>query len=346
MIMAKLTVPTAGQDGRAILWSAANGHAKLRTFSAYNSPVTAMAFSPDGRQLATGNELNIILLWSLEGPTHTSSSFSNADTDPRSVAVSPDGKMIALGGADGIIAVYDKETQRVITRFPVASVCPHKLEDFKGPYHPCYINVLRFSPDGGVLLAASSSGNIGRWDTRTWASLSDPLDADVPCRSIICDSRTLTAEGLAFSPDLGMVAVGGKQQIWVWNLASRKLAYTFAAHDDDVTSLAFSSDGRLLASGSEDNTLLLWDLRDGHRIGKPMRHEDKVMAVAFQPRQNRLASNGADNTVRLWDTDTQEQVGSFQNDSNNYQPELTFSKDGTYLATTTTNYYIALWDTT
>ncbi|GAA4474298.1 TIR domain-containing protein [Phytohabitans houttuyneae] len=336
-------VATAGQDGRATVWNASDLRARPRTFSAYDSPVTALAFSPDGQQLATGNQLNVITLWSLGIDTHTGSSFHVADSEPRSVAVSPDGKNIVLGGGDGIVTVVDRQTRQTTKRFAVAPVCPHSLEQFKGPYHPCYLNVLKFSPDGRVLLAASSSGNIARWDTSTWTALGDPLDAAVPCRSLICDGRTLTAKGLAFSPDLGTVAVGANGQIWVWDLNARKLRHTLPAHDD-VTTLAVSSDGQLLAAGGKDKTILLWDLRDGHRVGDPMRHEGEITALAFQPKHHRLASNGTDNTVRLWNTDAQRQVAALRNDSANYEPGLAFSPDGTYLATTTTNYRLALWD--
>lgn len=336
---------SGGQDGLARVWNV-NLRTAPQDFAAYGSPVTALAFSPHGHQLATGNDLNIIMLWWLDPTTHTGARvLADPKDDPRSVAVSPDGGKIVLGGADGIVTVYDRKKRTIITRFPVAPVCPHRLEDYSGAYHPCYVNAMKFSPDGRVLQVASSSGNIGRWDTRTWAALGDPLEAEVPCRSLVCDGRTLTSSAVAFSPDLDMIAVGGRRQIWVWSLETRKLVHTITGHDDDVTSLAFSSDSRLLASGSKDATVLLWDLLDGERLGEPMRHGGQVTSVAFQPGRHRLASNGLDRAVRIWDTDTREQVTWFRNDSDNYEPGLVFSDDGAYLATTTTNYYIALWDT-
>jgi WD40 repeat protein len=336
---------SGGQDGLARVWDTDNVGTRPQDFAAYGAPVTALAFSPFGHQLATGNALNIIMVWSLNVATHTGAMFpAGPETEPRSVVVSPDGTKLVLGGGDGIITVYDKASRTVIKQFPVAPVCPHQLDDYRRQYHPCYINVMRFSPDGGMLLVAASSGNIGRWDTRTWAPAGDPFQADVPCGSLICDGRTLTTKAVAFSPDLHLVAVGGKRQIWLWDLKTRDLVRAITAHDDDVTSLAFSSDGRLLASGSKDRTVRLWDVGNGQQIGKPMRHNGQVTSVRFQPHHHRLASNGADNAVRIWDTDTQEQVTWLRNDSSNYEPGLVFSDDGAYLATTTANYYIALWD--
>lgn len=338
-------VATGGQDGRALVWNAAAVQERPRTFAAYNSAVTAVAFSPDGRHLATGDLLNTIMLWSLGADSHTTARFGDRESDPRSVAVSPDGKTIVLGGADGVLFVYDRDSRKVVRRFPVAPVCPHRRQDVVGPYHPCYLDVLRFSQDGGVLQVASSAGNIARWDTRTWTLLDTPLVSDAPCRSVVCDGRKLTTRSLAFSPDLILVAAGGNKRIWVWNARTHELVHTFEAHDGDVTSLAFSSDGRLLASGSADKTVLLWDLENGRPAGGPLRHDEEVTAVAFQPGQHRLASNAADRTVRIWDHATGQQIRSFRNDSENYAPELVFSSDGGHLATTTTNYGVALWET-
>jgi WD40 repeat protein len=327
------------------VWSALDLR-PVRNFKAYNSAVTSLAFSPDGTQLATGNELNVIMLWSLSSDTNISRSFSDSNSVARSIAASPDGKMIALGDADGKVVVFDARTRSVIKRLVVAPVCPLKLDDFKGPYHPCYLNVITFSQDGSKLVVASSGGNIGRWDTRTWAHLGDPLDADVPCRSLVCDNKTLTS-AVAFNSDLSLVAVGGNRQIWVWDSKNKALKHSLKGHGDAITSLAFSSDGRLLASGSKDKTIALWDLRNGQRIGKPLKgHDGAVKAIVFNPRRRQLASNSSDNTVRLWDLNKQEQLAAFPNDTGYSSGALTFSRDGKYLATMTAKFFVTVWDTT
>jgi tetratricopeptide (TPR) repeat protein len=132
----------------------------------------------------------------------------------------------------------------------------------------------------------------------------------------------------------------------VWDSRNRALKYSLKGHYDAITSLAFSSDGRLLASGSKDKTIMLWDLRNGQRLGKPLEgHDGEVKAVAFNPRQRQLASNSSDNTVRLWDPNTQEQLAAFPNDTGYSSGVLSFSRDGNYLATITAKYFVTVWDT-
>ncbi len=83
-------------------------------------------------------------------------------------------------------------------------------------------------------------------------------------------------------------------------------------HGDEVfhnLSIAFSSDGRTLASGGKDRAIRLWDLRTQKEIGVLKGHTDGLYSIAFNPDGSVLASSAADKTVRLWDVRTQEQIG-------------------------------------
>ena len=77
-------------------------------------------------------------------------------------------------------------------------------------------------------------------------------------------------------------------------------------HDSGIRSLAFSPDGKILASGSYDDTVRLWDVETGETVHILAEHTDRVTSVAFSPNGNIVASGGWDQTVRLWNVETGE----------------------------------------
>ena len=130
---------------------------------------------------------------------------------------------------------------------------------------------------------------------------------------------------------------------------------TLKGHDDDVTSLAFSPDGRTLASASNDHTIKLWDVVTGQEKATLKGHDDDVTSLAFSPDGQTLASGSCDNTIRLWDV--AESVGGPRS-TRAYGTERTlllghtdmvlcvaFSPDGQRLASGGRDYCIRLWDT-
>jgi hypothetical protein len=116
-------------------------------------------------------------------------------------------------------------------------------------------------------------------------------------------------------------------------------------HDQAVLSVAFSPDGSLLASGSADSTVRLWDPATGEPVGDPLTgHDDYVQSVAFSPDGSLLASGSDDNTVRLWDPATGEQVTYPLVGHEDYVLSVAFSPDGSRLASGSVDRTVRLWD--
>ena len=89
----------------------------------------------------------------------------------------------------------------------------------------------------------------------------------------------------------------------LWDVARGQEKLTLKGHGADILSVAFSSDGRTLASGSKDRTVKLWDVVSGHEKGTLKGHMGKVTSVSFSDDGQILASGSADKTVRLWEVD-------------------------------------------
>jgi hypothetical protein len=110
-----------------------------------------------------------------------------------------------------------------------------------------------------------------------------------------------------------------------------------------VQSVAFSSDGRRLATGSNDHTARLWDLNSGQTVAIFRGHSDRVQSVAFSPDGRWLATGSDDATARLWDLDSGQTVATIQGHSRVVQ-SVAFSPDGTRLAIGSADGTVRLWE--
>ena len=117
-------------------------------------------------------------------------------------------------------------------------------------------------------------------------------------------------------------------------------------HTGAVDSMAFSPDGKTLASGSSDGTIRLWEVATGRPIGSPLTgHTGWVLSVAFSPDGKTLASGGKDDTVRLWDVATRQQIGAPLTGYGRWVTSVAFSPDGMTLAGGSNDYTVRFWDT-
>jgi hypothetical protein len=120
---------------------------------------------------------------------------------------------------------------------------------------------------------------------------------------------------------------------------------TLTGHTDSVSSVAFSPDGKTLATGSADKTVRLWDVTTHHQIGNPLTgHADSVSSVAFSPDGKALASGGYDQTLRLWDASTHQQIGNPLTGHTSDVNSVAFSPDGKALASGSVDKTVRLWD--
>src|SRR5262249_38413813 len=208
-------------------------------------------------------------------------------TEVNGLAFSPDGESIAAACGNGSVKVWNCKTRKVIQRIPNAEADA--------------VFSVAFHPKGKHLASVGADQKVKVWDLTTGENVFEARSSAF--------HNVGTAYTVAFSPGDGrQLAVGSDDAVKVWDWRSRQLLHTFAGHHKRAINVAFSGDGRRLASGSGPGSVQLWDPEAG---GEPLRSFPKsgaVAALAFSPDGGRLATACIGRRVDVWDTTTGERL--------------------------------------
>ncbi len=258
----------------------------ITVLASHTNTVDAVAFSPDGRILASGSADRTVRLWNVAQRTPLGEPLTGHTGTVFSVAFSPDGRTLASGSADRTVRLWN------VTDSAHTSLG----EPLTG--HTDTVFSVAFSPDGRTLASGSADQTVRLWNVTD------------PTQQRLVDSRLLghtdTVDAVAFSPDGRTLASGSADRtVRLWDVTDRDHPTPVGpplTGPTDFVSMAGSPDGRSLASGSADHTVLRWDQGRPTSPGPPplTGHTNFVTSVAFSPDGRTLASGSADQTVRLW----------------------------------------------
>jgi eukaryotic-like serine/threonine-protein kinase len=333
------------------------GHAELLTF-----PGDQVAYSPDGKRLAADGKDNTIqirdpingkILSTLRGDTQHS--FGR-------LVFSPDGGQIAATCADNTVKVWDLGSGKQILKLPARTAFPvevafspdghtialagAKPDQVHGGFMPDRVVMwdattgkeLLQVPDAGLCVAFSPDGKHLATAGRKPAGLLPDLGAGLR----IIDVRTGEAvrkiramgwddHAVAYSPDGKLLASARHEEIKLWDPANGKEVGSLRGHKRSIGALAFSRDGKRLASGGADETVRLWDVGTGQELFAYRGHQGVIDSLAFSHDGQRVASGGADETVRIWDA-AAEQGGHTAPQTSNINGSVAVSLDGCHVA--------------
>ncbi|NER94400.1 MAG: hypothetical protein F6J86_11250 [Symploca sp. SIO1B1] len=146
----------------------------------------------------------------------------------------------------------------------------------------------------------------------------------------------------AFNTDGKLLATGIDHEIWLWQVADGRQLLSCTGHLSWVHSVAFSPEGKILASGSNDQTVRLWDVNTGQCLQTFRGHTGGISSVAFSPKGNILASGSNDQTVRLWDVNTGQCLKVLSGHSNHLLSVI-FSPDGQTLISSSEDKTVRFW---
>jgi WD40 repeat protein len=269
------TIASGAEGGVATVWDLKNASVIADSLGFHDASVAAV--TTDGKTIAAADSVGNVTLF---GPT-VDETFKANLKEVKSLAFSPDGTVLASVGDDNIIQL--RTWTGTTWNTPKRSL----------PTQPQPINRIAFNPtDNNILASAQGDGSTLLWNLASGQAAAGPV-------KLASEVTTLV-----WSRDGKKLAAGGNSEIALWNGVNSRQFESAKMHHNTVWGLAFSLDGKLLASAGEDDDVILWNAETCQFVQLLREHTARARDVAFSPDGKVLASCSEDKSIILWDVAT------------------------------------------
>ena len=278
---------------------------------AFDKALSSVTFDPSGRLLIVGGIGGTI--WDFTG-SRDAITLDTQGARLRDVSVDSGGNVIASASSHGEIQLWDIVTGDLIETLysDLIYVAPS----------------VAWSPTEPILASAHTDGYVRLWDVDSGTLIREIEHGD------IVNSIAFSPDGQILASATGLVPFHGEEtvnSIQLWDVKTGSQLLFIPNDTGAVFSVAFSPDGKLIASGGYDTTIAIWDAQTGEKIASLEGHEGSVYSVSFSADGRYLVSGSADKTVRLWDTSTWEELAVYRDHSATVM-DVAFSPDSTLIA--------------
>ncbi|KAI0226931.1 Periodic tryptophan-like protein 2 [Lamellibrachia satsuma] len=260
----------------------------IHSLSISDQSISTVSFNASGDWVAIGcSERGQLLVWEWQSESYVlkqQGHFNNMAC----LAYSPDGQYVVTGGDDSKVKVWNT----------LSGFCFVTFSE-----HTAGVTGVTFNQNGQVIISASLDGTVRAFDLcryRNFRTFTSP--------------RPVQFSSLAVDPSGEVVCAGALDtfEIFVWSIQTGRLLEILAGHEGPVSSLAFSTSRAMLASGSWDKTVKLWDVFESKGARETLSLMSDVLAVAFRPDGNEVAVATLNTQISFWDVDSATQTGSVE----------------------------------